>query len=278
MLAMPLSTDAVLPLSLIGRGELGRHGRADSAQRRRLERDLAAAAASGGFVLHYQPRVALQNGRHAGAEAGISWLRRRHGLVSAAAFLPLAEGAGLTAEIGGWMLKAACLEAASWPSGTVSLSVSPQQLGGHALAQQLGDALELSALPPERVELAFAEPTLMEVDADTLLLLSSIRDLGCGLAVDDFGASIGSTAMLRRLPLTGLKLTRALVRSVARDGEAAAFARAMIDAGHALGLALTADGIETDAQRSFLARAGCEHGQGILFGQRLNASALRAAM
>src|SRR5579863_4089766 len=87
--------------TLPGRGDTRRHGRAEAAQWRRLQRDLAAATASGGFVLHYQPRLALASGRRAGAEARISWLRQRHGLVSAAAFLPLAEGAGLTAEIGG---------------------------------------------------------------------------------------------------------------------------------------------------------------------------------
>ena len=106
MLGPPLLTDAPPLRPLTTPLGLARHGRAESAQRRRLQRDLVAATESGGFVLHYQPRVNLQSGRRSGAEARISWLRR-HGLVSAGSFRPLAESAGLTAEIGGWMLRTA---------------------------------------------------------------------------------------------------------------------------------------------------------------------------
>jgi EAL domain-containing protein (putative c-di-GMP-specific phosphodiesterase class I) len=168
MLAPPALTDAPPASPPITRPGLGRHARAESAQRRRLERDLATATESGGFVLHYQPRISLRSGRRSGAEARISWLRR-HGLVSAGAFRPLADSAGLTAEIGGWMLKAACAEAATWPAGAVSIAVSAQQLANHALAPQVAQALELSALSPERLELAFSEAVLGELATDTLL-------------------------------------------------------------------------------------------------------------
>ncbi len=245
-----------------------RPGRAEAAQRRRLQRDLAAAMATGSFVLHYQPRLSLENGRQTGAEARISWLRQRHGLVSASSFLPLAEGAGLTAEIGGWMLHAACAEAASWPGGTISVAVSPRQLANHALAHQLAGALEASAIEPERLELTLAEAVLAQVDTDSLLLLSAIRDLGIGIAVDDFGAGMASLVMLKRLPLTAMKLARTLMREVTTDREDAAIVRAVIETGHALGLTMVADGIDSDLQRTFLARSGCDEGQGPLFGHQ----------
>jgi EAL domain-containing protein (putative c-di-GMP-specific phosphodiesterase class I) len=286
MFAQYDQTDATNPLTATGpapppppdRGESQRHGRAEAAQRRRLQRDLAAATATGGFVLHYQPRLALASGRRTGAEARISWLRQRHGLVSASAFLPLADGAGLTAEIGGWMLRAACVEAAAWPAGTVSVPVSPRQLVDHALSRQLADALDASSLVPERLELSFAEAVLAHVDTDTLLLLSAIRDLGIGIAVDDFGAGVASLSMLKRLPLTAMKLARPLVREVTTDWEDAAIVRAVIETGHALGLCMVADGIESELQRAFLARGGCDDGQGALFGHKLTAAALRASI
>jgi EAL domain-containing protein (putative c-di-GMP-specific phosphodiesterase class I) len=273
-----LTTTAPAPAPPPGRGESHRHGRAEAAQRRRLQRDLAAATASGGFVLHYQPRLALASGRRTGAEARISWLRQRHGLVSASAFLPLADGAGLTAEIGGWMLRAACVEAAAWPTGTVSVQVSPRQLVDQALSRQIAEALDASNLVPERLELAFGEAVLAHVDTDTLLLMSAIRDLGIGIAVDDFGAGVASLSMVKRLPLTAMKLARTLVRQVTTDWEDAAIVRAVIETGHALGLSMVADGIESELQRSFLARGGCDEGQGALFGHKLTAAALRASI
>ena len=272
------STIALAPPAQPVRSDARRHGRAEAAQRRRLQRDLAAATATGGFVLHFKPRLSLASGRQAGAEARISWLRQRHGLVSASAFLPLAEGAGLTAEIGGFLLRAACIEAAAWPAGSVSVAVSPRQLVRHELSRQLAEALDASCLVPDRLELAFTEAVLAEVDTDTLLLLSAVRDLGIGVAVDDFGAGVASLVMLKRLPLTALKIARTLVRDVATDCENAAIVRAAIETGHALGLRMVADGIDSEPQRAFLARSGCDEGQGSLFGHTLTTEALRGSI
>jgi EAL domain-containing protein (putative c-di-GMP-specific phosphodiesterase class I) len=277
MLGPPLLIDAPSTRLLITPPGLARHARGELAQRRRLQRDLASAAGSGGFVLHYQPRINLESGLRSGAAARISWLRR-HGLVSAGSFRPLAESAGLTAEIGGWMLKTACVEAAASAGGAVSVPVCAQQLANHVLTEQVARALELSALSPERLELAFTEMVLDGAETDTLLLLSALRDLGTGIAVDEFGAAVGSLALLKRLPLSSMKLARTLLREVADSGEEAAFARAVIDAGRALGITIVADGIETSRQCSLLARMGCEEGQGPLFGQRLSTAALRDAM
>jgi EAL domain-containing protein (putative c-di-GMP-specific phosphodiesterase class I) len=250
--------------------------RAEAAQRRRLRRDLGAAAAGDAFVLTYRPRLSLATGRHSAAEAEIAWPHRRRGVVSAKGLLRCAGEAGLLVEIGGWMLATACTEAANWPTIAVSVAVSPRQLTEGALARQAAAALEASGLAPDRLDLLLPEGALEDGDGDTLLALAAIRDLGVGVTVDEFGNGAASLTLLKRMPLTGVKLARTLVRDLPRDGDDAAIVRAVIDAAHALGLAVIADGIESDAQRAFLARSGCDEGQGPFFGQRLPANAVGA--
>lgn len=122
-------------------------------------------------------------------------------------------------------------------------------------------------MPPERLELELTESQLLADDTETLLALSAVRDLGVGLTLDDFGAGQTSLSVLKRLPLTAMKLDRALVRGLPAEREDAAIARALIATAHALGLSVVAEGIETEAQRAFLAAAGCDEGQGYLFSE-----------
>lgn len=244
--------------------------RAAATERRRLRRDLATAAQFGRFVLHYQPRAALGNGEAVGAEALIRWPHRAQGMVAPSQFLPLAEEIGQIVPIGGWMLRAACREARRWRAAwTVSVNVSLRQIAAGALLGQLASALEESGLPPERLELELAEPQLLALDAEALLTLAAVRDLGVGLLLDEFGSLHASLALLRRLPLTAVKLDRALVRGLPADAEDTAIARAVIAVAHALGLTVVADGIECEAQRGLLAASGAEAGQGPLFGDPL---------
>jgi EAL domain-containing protein (putative c-di-GMP-specific phosphodiesterase class I) len=242
----------------------GRH--ADAAERRRLRRELADAVRHGELALHYQPRVSLATGVQTGAEALARWPHRRRGLLAPGSFLPLAEAAGLTAEIGAWALRAACTAAAGWPPGhDVSVNIAAAQLAGGRLADQLAAALDRSALAPDRLILEFAEPALAEVGPDALLTLAAIRDLGVGLAVDRFGHGPASVSLLRRLPLSMLKLDRSLLRDAARNPCDHAILRALIEAGHALGLCVVADGVETAEQRALLVALGCDAAQGFLF-------------
>ncbi len=147
------------------------------------------------------------------------------------------------------------------------MNVSARQLHDGALLDQVAAALEESGLMPECLELELTESLLIEVETETLLVLSAIRDLGVGLALDDFGTGYASLAVLKRLPLTAMKLDRSLVRDLPGDREDAAIVRAVVETGHALGLHVVAEGIETEAQRVFLASIGCDEGQGYLFGQ-----------
>ncbi|CAH2599088.1 diguanylate cyclase/phosphodiesterase (GGDEF & EAL domains) with PAS/PAC sensor(s) [Rhodovastum atsumiense] len=250
--------------------------RSEAAHRRRLLRDIDGAVQSNAFILHYQPRIALDSGERTGAEALIRWQHPRRGMVPPAQFIPIAEKNGRIGAIGGWVLQAACREAASWPEPSiVSVNVSARQLEDGLLLGQVATALELSGLDPERLELELTEGLLVDVAVDMLLMLSAIRDLGVGIALDDFGTGFASLGMLKRLPLTTMKLDRSLVRNLPADHEDAAIARAVIAAGHAMGLQVVAEGIETEAQRAFLSACGCDEGQGYLFGHPLPAGALR---
>ena len=246
------------------------------AEQRRLERDLAHAAQNGRFLLHYQPRVALGTGETRGAEALIRWPHRVRGLMPPSLFIPIAERSSLILSIGAWVLRAACLQAQAWTAPwAVSVNVAAQQIASGMLLGQIAAALSESGLPPERLELELTESQLIGLDADTLLALSAIRDLGVGLALDDLGTGHASLAVLKRLPLTAMKLDRSLVRGVPADREDAAIVRAVVAMGHALGLTVVAEGIESETQRDFLAACGCDEGQGYLFSQPLPPERLR---
>ncbi len=248
-----------------------------ASQQRRLQRSLAEAVAGGDLLLRYQPRLALDTGRQTAAEAVIRWRDRQGGPNAPSAFARMAEDSGVSGEIGGWMLRAACAEAASWPSGcVVSVAVSARQLAGGMLLGQIAAALEESGLNPELLEVALTEASLIDLSVNTLLLLSAIRDLGAGVALDRFGAGLASLAVLHRLPLTAMKLDGSLLGSLAGDGQGAALVRTIIAAGHALDLAVVADGIGTAEQCARLRAGGCDEGQGALFGQSLSGVDMRA--
>ncbi len=252
--------------------------RAEAAERRRMRHELDTATAGTEFVLHYQPRLSLASGARTGSEALIRWPHRKRGLIPPSAFIPMAEQYGQIIAIGGWALAAACAEAQAWESGVVSVNVSARQLLEGALLGQLAAALDVSGLEPERLEIELTETMLVEVSTDTLLTLSAIRDLGVGIALDDFGTGYASLAMLKRLPLSAMKLDRSLVRGLPADREDAAIVRAVVATGHALGLCVVAEGIETESQRAFLSASGCDEGQGFLFSHPLPAEHARPGM
>ena len=255
--------------------------RTEAAQRRRLEQDLRQAVEKSELVLHYQPRLSLATGAINSAEALLRWPHRRRGMVPPNVFIPVAEQSELIVEIGGYVLETACRDALDWPvspdgvQASVSVNVSARQFEHAALLGQVAHALEVTGLPPERLELELTESMLVDGSVETLLLLSAIRDLGVGLALDDFGTGYASLSMLKRLPLTVMKLDRSLVRDLPRDREDAAICRAVVETGHALDLVMVAEGIETEAQRAFLAGIGCDEGQGWLFAPALPLDQIR---
>jgi EAL domain-containing protein (putative c-di-GMP-specific phosphodiesterase class I) len=266
--------------SLPPRFRAGTDSRFDVADRRRMERELQTATREGRLALHYQPRLLLEGGRPTGAEALIRWPHRKRGLLLPQALLmPLAERSGQATGIGGWALAAACRDAAEWPEATsVSIDIAPSHLAAPELPRQIAAALAQSGLRAERLELGLSESSAMEVDGDAFLVLAALRDLGVGVAVDDFGAGTASLTMLRRFPLTMLRLDRTMIRDVADDRGAAALVRSAIDAAHALGLAVGAVGIENERQRAALADCGCDEGQGPVFGTPMERGRIAARL
>lgn len=253
-------------------------GRGEAVERRRLERDMQRALNTHCFLLHYQPRVHLRSGAVSSSEALIRWPDRRRGMVPPATLIPAAERCGLINQIGAWVLQEACTEAMRWGGGIVSVNVSAVQLQTGALIGQLAAALDQSGLPGDRLELELTEAMLVDTDTDTLLSLSAIRDLGVGLALDDFGTGRASLSMLKRLPFTAIKLDRSLIRDLPGNREDAAIARAIVQAGHAIGLMVVAEGIETEEQRALLSGIGCDEGQGYLFSRPVPAAQARVHM
>ena len=254
--------------------------RAGVSTQRRLERDLKTAVFEGGLALYYQPRLALASGAIVAAEALLRWPHPRLGLISPATFIPLAERTNLITEIGAIVLRGACREAVPWlaaaPGTTppvVSVNVAARQITGGALLGQIAAALDASGLTPERLELELTESTMLEASLETTLTLAAIRDVGVGIALDDFGTGYASLATLKRLPLTAVKLDRSLIRALPEDRDDAAIVQALVATGHALGLTVVAEGIETEVQRAFLAGIGCDEGQGFLFSHPQPASA-----
>lgn len=245
-------------------------------QRRQLDRDLRRAVSQGDLVVHYQPRWSLATGAMTGAEALLRWPDRRRGLVPPNEFIPAAERSGLIHALGRWVLREACTEAVRWPGLTVSVNVSARQLREGMLLDQLGDALAESGLAPERLELEFAEDVLLDCDTDLLLTLSALRDIGVKVALDDFGSGCASLSMLRRLPLTTMKIDRLLVRELLRSHEEASTVHAAVGAGQAVGLTVVAEGVETEAQRAVLSGLGCDEAQGYLFSRPVPPAILHA--
>lgn len=265
--------------------EMARAPRHDAAlQRRRLRREIALAVRSSQLVLHYQPRVSLATGRTVGAEALARWPGRRGGALPPSRFLPLVEEVGMMPQVSAWSIAAACRAAMGWADeGVVSVNVAASQLRDGMLAEQVCAGLAGTGLAPERLELEFDEALLVEPEdseagMDMLLTLSALRDIGVGIAVGNFGSGIAGLAMLRRLPLSTVKLDRTLVRDVADNAEDAALVAAVAMAAHAFGLAVVAQGVETEAQRTVLAGLGCNAAQGYLLGAAVPAERFAAAL
>lgn len=235
---------------------------------RALETALRRAVAENQFELHFQPQVALPDGRLTGFEALIRWRHPERGLLAPAQFLPLAERLGLMRRIGTWVLREACRAAATWPEPLrVAVNLAPAQFEDGALVAEVEAALSDSGLPPERLELEVTETVLLATAEAALDQLRALRALGVGIAVDDFGTGHSSLTQLRVFPFDRLKIDRSFVKDLPRGGDAAAIVRAVAGLGRSLGMAVTAEGVETEEQLDGLCAEGCDAAQGYLFGR-----------
>jgi diguanylate cyclase (GGDEF)-like protein len=245
-----------------------------------LAGELRAAIAGDELVLHYQPKIALADGRLAGAEALVRWQHPLRGFVPPDRFLPFAEQTGAIRDVTRWVLRRAVAQVAAWRDAglavPVAVNLSTRDLMDVELPRRIADALATYRLEPAMLTLEITESAIMD-DADRALqVLEALHGLGVALSIDDFGTGYSSLAYLKRLPVTELKIDRSFTRHMVRDADDAIIVRSTIDLGHNLGLRVVAEGIEDDATVEALRAAGCDRGQGYRFSRPLAADAFEA--
>ncbi len=234
----------------------------ESRLRRGLER--------GEFLLHYQPLVAVGDGRIIGAEALVRWQPPGEALVPPLRFIPLAEETGLIVALGEWVLRAACTQAQAWreaglPPLLLAVNLSAQQFQQPGLIEQLRAVLADTGLPATSLELEITESALMQQGQDAVAMLMALKDLGVRLAIDDFGTGYSSLAYLKRFPLDKLKIDQSFVRDIPNDPGDMGITAAIIALARTLRLEALAEGVETAEQLAFLREQGCDTYQGYLF-------------
>jgi len=234
--------------------------------RRTLEIDLRKAIANGEFELFYQPLVDMQTEYVTGFEALIRWHHPRRGMIPPLDFIPVAEETGLIVPIGDWVLRQACAEAATWPNDVkIAVNLSPIQFKNKDLLPSVISALAASGLSASRLELEITESVLLQ-DADaTLAILHELRGLGVRISMDDFGTGYSSLSYLRKFPFDKIKIDQSFIVDMSDHNDSLAIVRAVIAMGSGLGIATTAEGVETPEQFKQLKFEGCTEVQGYLF-------------
>jgi diguanylate cyclase (GGDEF)-like protein len=234
--------------------------------RRRLEVELRKALALGEFEVFYQPLVNLKTNRVGGFEALLRWRSPGRGLVPPGEFIPLAEEIGLINAIGAWVLKQACTEAAGWPDEIkVAVNLSPVQFKRGTVVLDVIAALGASGLPAHRLELEITETVLLQDTEATLSILNQLRALGARISMDDFGTGYSSLSYLRKFPFDKIKIDQSFIRDLSDQPGSVAIVRAIAGLGSTLGIATTAEGVETDEQLEKVRAEGCTEVQGYLF-------------
>jgi predicted signal transduction protein with EAL and GGDEF domain len=234
--------------------------------RRRLEVDLRKALATGEFQLHYQPLVELTSGAITGFEALLRWPHASRGMIPPAEFVPVAEETGLIGQLGAFVLRRACADAAAWPDDArVAVNLSPLQFRTGNLLQVVMDALKETGLRPGRLELEITETLLLERSESVLATLHALRALGVRISMDDFGTGYSSLSYLRSFPFDKIKIDRSFVNGMKTQADSQAIVRAIVSLGSSLGITITAEGVETESDLACLKAEGCNEGQGYLF-------------
>lgn len=245
-----------------------------------LETDLRRALRRHEFQLRYQPIVSLDSGALLGFEALVRWRHPERGLLLPAEFLGRAEETGLIVPLGRWVIREACGRLRDWqrevPAArglTVSVNLSGRQFHQAELVAEVEAALRDAGLPGGSLRLEITENVIMENPSSVRRLLARLKSLGVGLDIDDFGTGYSSLNMLSHFPVDTLKTDRSFIRKIEAEGGGREIVRAVISLGHALGMEVVAEGVETPEQEAELRNLGCHVAQGFLFGQPLDAEA-----
>ncbi|MBD8634371.1 EAL domain-containing protein [Stenotrophomonas sp. CFBP 13725] len=242
-----------------------------------LQAELRAAIDGHQLLLHYQPKLRVEDGDVCGAEALVRWQHPQRGLIAPDQFIGLAERSGLIGALGRWALDEACRQLRQWhclgqDDWTISVNLSPLQFTAPGLLQDVASALARHQLPARQLILEITESTVMRDTTTSTDLLQGLSALGVGISIDDFGTGYSSLFYLKRLPATELKIDHAFVRDLANSREDVVIVSSIIALGRALHMDVVAEGVETIAQRRCLEQLGCTSLQGYLLGRPVEAA------
>ncbi len=245
------------------------------------EQLLRETIAEGSFVLHYQPQVRLADGALAGLEALVRWQHPERGLVGPAEFIGMAESRGLITPIGRWVLQEVCRQLKSWQDEglalvPVAVNLSALEFRQRDVVAEIASVLQRTGLAPQWLEIELTESTLMHPSSRAHETLEALKLLGVGLAIDDFGTGYSSLAYLKIYPIDKVKIDRSFVTDAPGDADDVAIVTAIVQMAHNLQLQAVAEGVETEAQRQWLSRLGCDLGQGYHIARPLDAGQVRA--
>jgi len=242
--------------------------------------DLRQAVATSQLQMWLQPKFSLATGLAVGAEALVRWQHPTRGFVSPAEFVPFAEQAGYITMVTDWMLQQALQTLAAWapthPELSIAVNVSTRDLQHKGFAERVARMIEASGVPAKRLRLEITESGLMDDPTHSVALLHALRDIGTPLSIDDFGTGYSSLAYLQKLPVSELKIDRSFIDRLDQSPGTQKLVRAMTEMGHGLDLMVTAEGVETEAERETITRLGVDVMQGYLASKPLHGDKLQA--
>jgi EAL domain-containing protein (putative c-di-GMP-specific phosphodiesterase class I) len=243
--------------------------------RRHLENELRLAVKNREFILHYQPRYELDGMTIVSVEALVRWDHPIEGLIGPDAFIPLAEQTELIVPLGRWVLREACETAGHWPGDLmVSVNLSPAQFSRSDVVADVRETLIQTGLPAHRLELEITENVMLNDIDNALHIMNALKDLGVRLNMDDFGTGYSSLGYLRTYPFDSIKIDKRFIAAMALGSNDRAVVQAIINLGKAMGLKVTAEGVETEQQLALLSSDACHEVQGFYMSRPIDKIAL----
>jgi EAL domain-containing protein (putative c-di-GMP-specific phosphodiesterase class I) len=244
-----------------------------------LEADLREALATGeGLSVHYQPLIDSTRRKVTGLEALLRWEHPVRGWVAPQLFVPVAEETGLISTLGDWVLAESCKVAAEWPNLTIAINLSPIQFCDDGLAERIRRIVREAGVSPHQIELEVTEGVVLDQNEGVRGTLQRLRKEGFRIALDDFGTGYSSLSYLREFEVDKIKIDKSFIHSLGLTMDAGAIVTAVVTLGHAMGLQVTAEGVETSDQEDFLRLAGCNQLQGFLFSRAVPAEKLHSSL